>query len=177
MPNVRSTRNTQVGPMRKFTEQPPDFKEWGYSSSADEYSDSEEVYIPRLAVGMRVEGYFKLDADTEGAWFPGKIVSENADGLWHVKFEDGDEQDYEGLKEDDLRLASGPWESWLDAYLPDLLFSAYRSARRDPAQYDMTRLQQVHNPEKYFGGNDAAVSCPGPDTPSPATQVKRKRNP
>ena len=64
--------------MRKFTEQPPDFKEWGYSSSADEYSDSEEVYIPRLAVGMRVEGYFKLDADTEGAWFPGKIVSENA---------------------------------------------------------------------------------------------------
>ena len=126
---------------------------------------------------MRVEGYFKLDADTEGAWFPGKIVSENADGLWHVKFEDGDEQDYEGLKEDDLRLASGPWESWLDAYLPDLLFSAYRSARRYPARYDMRRLQQVHNPEKYFGGNDAAVSCPGPDTPSPATQVKRKRNP
>jgi hypothetical protein len=147
---------------------------WGVTvvSSADESPDPEEVCTPRLAVGMRVEGYFKLDADTAGDWYPGKIVLQNADGSWHVKYEDGDEQDYEGLKEDDLRLASGPWESWLDTYLPDLLISAYRAARRDPVQFDRSRLDRVHNPEKYCHCDDDAASCAG--TPATAVTGKRK---
>ena len=99
---------------------------------------------------MRVEGCFKIagaSAETAGDWFPGKITSQKADGTWHVTFDDGDEAEYKGLEDNDLRLASGPWESWLDAYLPDLLISAYRAARRDPTRMHM--LEPVHNPEKF----------------------------
>ncbi len=119
---------------------------------------------PRLAVGMKVEGFFQLQnvaADSAGDWFPGKITSQNADGTWHITFEDGDEGDYKGL-DDDLRLASGPWESWLDAYLPDLLISAYRAARRDPTR--MPKLEPVLNPENFSGcdfEDDFSAGTPG----------------
>ena len=161
---------------RKFTVQPPDHNIWGVSSSAseDDSGEGQESFDLRPAVGMRVEGFFKYSSqgeETPGRWYAGKITSQNEDGSWHVDFEDGDDGDYEGLKEDELRLASGPWESWLDAYLPDLLISAYRSARRDPARFDKRRLELVHNPEKCCHGNDAAASCAG----TPATQVKRRR--
>jgi hypothetical protein len=126
---------------------------------------------PKLAVGMRVEGFFKLsDAGTEtaGDWFPGKITSQNADGTWRVTFEDNDEGDYHGL-DDDLRLTLGPWESWLDAYLPDLLISAYRAARRDPSRMHM--LEPVQHPEIFCDFDDDLSSA---GTPGQAKRFKGK---
>ena len=122
------------------------------------------AFALRPAVGMKVEGFFKdpdagESADTAGNWYPGKIVSKNADGMWHVVFEDGDEGDYKGL-EDDLRLASGPWESWLDAYVPDLLISAYRAARRDPTL--MSNLEPVQSPELFCDLGDALSNAGTP---------------
>jgi hypothetical protein len=131
--------------------------------------EDQAAVAPRLAVGMKVEGFFKIpgaSADTAGDWFHGNITSQNADGTWHVTFEDGDEGDYKGL-DDDLRLASGPWESWLDAYLPDLLISAYRAARRDPSR--MHKLEPVLNPEKFCSFEDALSSA---GTPGQAKRFK-----
>ena len=154
--------------------QPPDHNIWGVSSSASEDdSEGQERFDLRPAVGMRVEGFFKYSSqgeETPGQWSPGKITSQNADGSWHVDFEDGNDGDYEGLKEDELRLASGPWESWLDAYLPDLLISAYRAARRDPSRVDKSQLEPVHSPEKFCDLDDEAISSAG--TPG---MVKRRR--
>jgi hypothetical protein len=155
---------------RKFTETPPGIEVWG-QPSADHASGAgdQAAFAPRLAVGMQVEGFFKLpdaSADSKGDWFPGKITSQNADGTWKVTFEDGDEGDYKGL-DDDFRLASGPWESWLDAYLPDLLISAYRAARRDPSR--MHKLEPVQSPER-FCDTDEVLSCAG--TPGQAKRFK-----
>ena len=140
------------------------------SASEDEYS--QERSDLKLAVGTRVQGFFKPEgaAESDGQWYSGKIVSQNAGGMWRVLFEDGEEHDYGGL-EADLRLAKGPWESWLDSYVPALLTSAYRAARRDPVRFDRSLLEPVHNPEEHCRGKDAAASCAG----TPATAVKRKR--
>lgn len=133
------------------------------SPAGGDHAGAAIASAPRLAVGMKVEGFFKLQdasSDSAGDWFPGKITSQNADGTWHITFEDGDEGEYKGL-DDDLRLASGPWESWLDAYLPDLLISAYRAARRDPSR--MPKLEPVLNPENFcdFADDLSSAGTPG----------------
>ena len=121
---------------------------------------------------MRVEGFFKLsdvsDGDA-GQWYPGKITSQNADGSWHITYEDGDTGDYTGLDAADLRLASGPWESWLDAYLPDLMISAYRAARRDPSRMD--KLEPVSHPERFCDSAEDVLSSAG--TPGQAKYSER----
>jgi hypothetical protein len=139
------------------------------SPAGGDHAGAAIASAPRLAVGMKVEGFFKLQdasSDSAGDWFPGKITSQNADGTWHITFEDGDEGEYKGL-DDDLRLASGPWESWLDAYLPDLLISAYRAARRDPSR--MPKLEPVLNPENFCDFEDDLSSA---GTPGQAKRFK-----
>ena len=139
------------------------------SPAGGDHAGAAIASAPRLAVGMKVEGFFKLQdasSDSAGDWFPGKITSQNADGTWHITFEDGDEGEYKGL-DDDLRLASGPWESWLDAYLPDLLISAYRAARRDPSR--MPKLEPVLNPENFCDTEDDLSSA---GTPGQAKRFK-----
>ena len=107
-----------------------------------------------IAEGTRVECLFK-DAEEpsdDGGWYAGTVKSQNEDGSWKIKFDDGDEDDF---KEDDpdFRLeTSGPWATWLDTYLPDLLLSAYRAARRNPYQVDMRFFQMLQNPEKFGDG-------------------------
>lgn len=92
---------------------------------------------PALEVGMKVEAKFDLveNGENVGKWYLGTIVGKNEmieQKKWTVLFEDGDEFDYDGLGDDGLRLASGPWERWFDEYLPQLVLSAFRAARRDP---------------------------------------------
>jgi hypothetical protein len=87
------------------------------------------------------------------------------------------------------------WATWLDTYLPDLLLSAYRAARRDPYQVEMRFLDMLQNPEQYVATvTDSAefqprnfcdvvrlcdvvdLSCCGDDADSDAeTPPKRRR--
>jgi hypothetical protein len=97
-----------------------------------------------------VECLFKDTEDPcdKGEWYVGTAISQNEDESWKIKFDDGDEDNFKA-DDPDLRLASGPWATWLDTYLPDLLLSAYRAARRDPYQVEMRFLDMLQNPEQY----------------------------
>jgi hypothetical protein len=99
---------------RKFTETPPGIEVWG-QPSADHASGAgdQAAFAPslRLAVGMQVEGFFKLpdaSADTQGDWFPKKNCKmPTGRGTSHSKGE------YKGVDSDD-DLASGP--GWMPTY-------------------------------------------------------------
>ena len=103
-----------------------------------------------IAEGTRVECLFKDPEEPSdvGVWYAGTAISQKEDGSWKIKFDDGDEDNFKA-DDPDLRLASGPWATWLDTYMPDLLLSAYRAARRDPCQVEMRFLDMLQNPEQY----------------------------
>jgi hypothetical protein len=106
---------------------------------------------PKLAEGTRVECLFKdpeVPSD-DGEWYPGTVESQNENGTWKIKFDDGDVENF-AADDPDLRLeASGPWAIWLDTYLFDLLLSAYRAYRRDPWQVKAQCFDMVQNPEQF----------------------------
>ena len=112
---------------------------------------------PKIAEGTRVECLFKDPEESAdaGAWFAGVVESQNEDGSWKIKFDDGDQDNF--MADDpDLRLeSSGPWATWLDTYLPGLLLSAYRAYRRDPYQVEPRFFSMVHNPEQFCDSADS----------------------
>ena len=177
----------------EYTSPPPDVAQWNGTGGGDQ---PEAAVATKIAEGTRVECLFK---DTEepcdkGEWYVGTAISQNEDGSWKIKFDDGDEDNFKA-DDPDLRLASGPWATWLDTYLPDLLLSAYRAARRDPYQVEMRFLDMLQNPEQYVATvTDSAefqprnfcdvvrlcdvvdLSCCGDDADSDAeTPAKRRR--
>jgi hypothetical protein len=151
---------------RQYTLQPPEFKSWGgcefegeppqdHASYVEEQSttEGEGLAAPKVDIGpgTRVECLFTLDgADAE--WYAGEVVSENkVKGTWHIKFDDEQEEDIE-YSDPELRLESaGPWTTWLDTYLPRLLLSAYRAARRTPTDLDERFFEVLQKPELFSG--------------------------
>jgi hypothetical protein len=130
---------------RHYTSPPPDLAQWNGSGGGDQVAVATEI-----AVGTRVECLFKDTEDPSevGVWYAGTVNSQNTNGTWKIKFDDEDEGDFKA-DDPDLRLASGPWATWLDTYLPNLLISAYRAARRDPYQVKMRFFDMLQNPERF----------------------------
>ena len=121
----------------------------------------EDLDAPKVAVGSRVECFFKASEEaSDGEWDPGKVISQNGDGSsWQVKFDDGEEHTIE-TNDPDLRLeSSGPWGIWLETYMPGLLLLAYRAARRTPTLLDMRFFNMLQYPEQY-GDSDIAEFQP-----------------
>jgi hypothetical protein len=145
-------------------------KRWakgGESEAADQQAEREVLV---LDIGERVQALF----DEEGTkrWYSGVVVAQNADtGSYHVKFDDGEEGDFQGDNhvplaslldcagrgdnsdlcytgnDADLRRGSWPWAAWLELYLPDLLLTVYRVARQNASPL---YLHQLQNPEHFL---------------------------
>ncbi len=134
---------------REYTSPPPDVAQW--NGAELEGGDQPGVAVAtKIAEGTRVECLFKDPEEPSdvGKWYTGTAISQNEDGSWKIKFEDGDEDNFKA-DDPDLRLASGPWAIWLDTYLPKLLLSAYRAARRGLSQVDVRFFDMLQNPERY----------------------------
>jgi len=154
-----SDLNIQGG--RTYTTQPPDFEIWGAKLVGEssqglardglDQGKSLAADAPKIDGGTRVECLFKdpeVPSD-DGEWYPGTVESQNENGTWKIKFDDGDVENF-AADDPDLRLeASGPWAIWLDTYLFDLLLSAYRAYRRDPWQVKAQCFDMVQNPEQF----------------------------
>ena len=170
---------------RVITAQPPDVKRWakgGESEPADkpaeqgvgtaqapEHAPVGSAQAPLLAIGERVEALYD-EAGTK-KWFGGVVIAQNADGSYRVKFDDGEEADFQGDNhaplallfdcagrgdntdlcyagnDPDLRRGSWPWAAWLELYLPDLLLTVYRVARLTS---NPLYLHQLQNPEHFL---------------------------
>jgi hypothetical protein len=145
-------------------------KRWakgGESEAADQQAEREALV---LVIGERVQALY----DEEGTkrWYSGVVVAQNADtGSYHVKFDDGEEGDFQGDNhaplallldcagrgdisdlcyagnDADLRRGSWPWAAWLELYLPDLLLTVYRVARQNASPL---YLHQLQNPEHFL---------------------------
>jgi hypothetical protein len=151
--------NIQGG--RAYTSQPPDFELWGAKLVGEsshglardglDQGRSLAAGAPKIDVGTKVECLFKdpeVPSD-DGKWYSGTVESRNENGTWKIVFEDGDEGDF-AADDPDLRLeASGPWAIWLDAYISDLLLSAFRAYRRNPWQVEAQCFSMVQNPEMF----------------------------
>ena len=132
--------------VRDYTSPPPDLAQWNGSGGGDQVTVATEI-----AEGTRVQCLFKDDTEEpsdNGKWYLGTVKSQNENGSWKITFEDGDEDDF-NANDPDLRLASGPWATWLDIYLPNLLISAYRAARREPYQVEIRYFNMLQNPEQF----------------------------
>lgn len=132
--------------VRDYTSPPPDLAQWNGSGGGDQVTVATEI-----AEGTRVQCLFKDPAEPSdiGKWYDGTVKSQNENGSWKITFEeDGDEDDF-NANDPDLRLASGPWATWLDIYLPNLLISAYRAARREPYQVEIRYFNMLQNPEQF----------------------------
>ena len=130
-----------------------------------------------LKVGMEVEGFFYPEGSqdrNDGPWWQGEVVRVKEGGAVEVRFvEDGEEHEYEeGLKDGELRLACGPWQSWFDEYLPGLVLSAFRAARRYPDRRDS--LNAILDPQTFCNmARDGDLSIAG--TPQVGRGEKRRR--
>ena len=130
-----------------------------------------------LKVGMEVEGFFYPEGSqdrNDGTWWQGEVVRVKEGGAVEVRFvEDGEEHEYEeGLKDGELRLACGPWQSWFDEYLPGLVLSAFRAARRYPDRRGS--LNVVLDPQTFCNmARDCDLSIAG--TPQAGRGEKRRR--
>jgi hypothetical protein len=131
--------------VRDYTSPPPDLAQWNGSGGGDQVTVATEI-----AEGTRVQCLFKgpQDPSDNGKWYLGTVKSQNENGSWKITFEDGDEDDFDA-NDPDLRLASGPWATWLDIYLPNLLISAYRAARKEPYQVEIRYFNMLQNPEQF----------------------------
>jgi hypothetical protein len=164
---------------RKYTTQPPDVRRWtkGESEAADQPAEQGGVTKPLLVldIGDRVEALFDIDHGTGREWFGGVVVqvdSAQKDGVpvpqYRIHFDDGEKCDIPGDKtrsvldcdcdnsdircagdDRDLRQESGPWASWLQLYLPDLLLTVYQAARRNASLSNPVYFDQMQNPENF----------------------------
>ena len=130
-----------------------------------------------LEVGVEVQGFFTPEGSqdrNDGTWWQGEVVRVKEGGAVEVRFvEDGEEHEYEeGLKDGELRLACGPWQSWFDEYLPGLVLSAFRAARRYPDRRDS--LNAILDPQTFCNmARDGDLSIAG--TPQVGRGDKRRR--
>jgi hypothetical protein len=133
--------------VRNYTPSPPDLAQWNGSGDGDQVAVAATEMI---AVGTQVECLFKdpNKPSEVGRWYAGIVKAKNKDETWKIKFEDGDEGDFKA-DDPDLRFPPGPWATWLDIYLPNLLISAYRAARKEPYQVLMQFFDMLQNPEKF----------------------------
>lgn len=144
---------------REYTSPPPDVAQWNGTGGGDQPG---AAVATKIAEGTRVECLFK---DTEepcdkGEWYVGTAISQNEDGSWKIKFDDGDEGDFQA-NDPDLRLEDGPWATWLHIYLPNLLISAYRAARKKPYRFAEIRyFNMLQKPEEYADVTDSAEFQP-----------------
>ena len=169
---------------REFTETPPGYSDWGLQPSG---GGQDLASFPELVVGMRVEGFYETGALDDGAaaletttagkpqgeWFPGSVSEKIAERTWKVLFDDGDISSYQCLDNKELRLAvSWSWKCWLDTYLPALLTSAYRAARRAGTDSitRMANLDPVLHPQDFM---DCVLSSSSP--PGQAIAKRRRR--
>ena len=132
---------------REYTSPPPDVAQWNGTGGGDQ---PEAAVATKIAEGTRVECLFKDTEDPSevGAWYAGTVKSQNENGSWKIKFDDGDEGDFQA-NDPDLRLEDGPWATWLDIYLPNLLISAYRAARKEPYKVEIRYFNMLQNPEDF----------------------------
>jgi hypothetical protein len=96
----------------------------------------------------------------DGSWYSGMVQSQDKSGKFVIKFDDGETANVDNLEDDpDIRIISapsqanqaghkrsadpesGPWATWLDTYLPDLLHSSFRSARQ--GKVDKNHLDRI----------------------------------
>ena len=130
-----------------------------------------------LEVGVEVQGFFTPEGsqgEEYGTWWQGEVLRVKEGGAVEVRFvEDGEEHEYEeGLKDGELRLACGPWQSWFDEYLPGLVLSAFRAARRYPDRRGS--LNVVLDPQTFCNmARDCDLSIAG--TPQAGRGEKRRR--
>ena len=122
-----------------------------------------------LENGERVEALFEVGGKKQ--WFGGVVVVKNAGtGSYHVKFDDEEESDFTGDKhaslafdcagddsdlcypgdDPEFRRESWPWADWLKLYLPDLLLTVYRAARRNASLSHTLYFDQLQNPEHFL---------------------------
>ena len=122
---------------------------WQFSVKVGSWRSAESA-----GIGSLVEVLF-----ADGNWYPGTVESRDESGKLHIKFDDDDEQDVDandpevriilapsqlsqaGLKRSSADPALGPWATWLDTYLPDLLHSSFRSARK--GKVDRNHLKRI----------------------------------
>ena len=132
---------------REYTSPPPDVAQWNGTGGGDQPG---AAVATKIAEGTRVECLFKDTEDPSevGAWYAGTVKSQNENGSWKIKFDDGDEGDFQA-NDPDLRLEDGPWATWLDIYLPNLLISAYRAARKEPYKVEIRYFNMLQNPEDF----------------------------
>ena len=132
--------------LREYTSPPPDLAQWNGTGGGDQVA----VAATKIAEGTRVECLFKDPGvpSEVGVWYAGTVKSQNKNGSWKISFDDGDAGDF-NADDPDLRLASGPWATWLDIYLPNLLISAYRAARKEPYQVEIRYFNMLQNPEQF----------------------------
>ena len=88
----------------EYTSPPPDVAQWNGTGGGDQ---PEAAVATKIAEGTRVECLFK---DTEepcdkGEWYVGTAISQNEDGSWKIRFDDGDE-DNDG--DEDVILGGAP---------------------------------------------------------------------
>ena len=179
--------------VRDYTSPPPDLAQWNGTGGG---GGDQVAVATEIAEGTRVECLFKDTEDPSevGAWYAGTVKSQNENGSWKIKFDDGDEGDFQA-NDPDLRLEDGPWATWLDIYLPNLLISAYRAARKEPYKVEIRYFNMLQNPEDFEAiVTDSAefqprnfcdvvrlcdvvdLSCCGDDADSDAeTPAKRRR--
>ncbi len=133
---------TQV---RDYTSPPPDLAQWNGTGGGNQVAVATEI-----SEGTRVECLFKDTEDPSeiGERYAGTVKSQNEDGSWKITFDDGDAGDF-NANDPDLRLASGPWATWLNIYLPNLLISAYLAARKEPYRIEMRYFNMLQNPEQF----------------------------
>ena len=133
--------------VRDYTSPPPDLAQWNGTGGG---GGDQVAVATEIAVGTRVECLFKDTEDPSevGAWYAGTVKSQNESGSWKIKFDDGDEGDFQA-NDPDLRLEDGPWATWLDIYLPNLLISAYRAARKEPYKVEIRYFYMLQNPEDF----------------------------
>ena len=123
-----------------------------------------------LNIGDSVQALF--DEEGTKTWYSGVVIAQDVEtGSYHVRFDDGEEGDYQGDNhaplsslfgcagcanhfdlayagnDADLRRGSWPWAAWLELYLPDLLLTVYRVARLNASPL---YLHQLHNPENFL---------------------------
>ena len=145
--------------VRDYTSPPPDLAQWNGTGGG---GGDQVAVATQIADGTRVECLFKNTEDPSevGAWYAGTVKSQNENGSWKIKFDDGDEGDFQA-NDPDLRLEDGPWATWLHIYLPNLLISAYRAARKEPYRFAEIRyFNMLQKPEEYADVTDSAEFQP-----------------
>ena len=77
---------------RVYTKQPPEVKRWAKGGETEAEQGGEALV---LDIGERVQALF--DEEGTKTWYSGVVVRQDVEtGSYHVRFDDGEEGDYQG---------------------------------------------------------------------------------